>query len=333
MRFKNSKNKYLNKGISLIALVITIVVMILLAAIVIINGFTRNVDEANFAKMYNEFMEVENAISQRGFEYKLDSTIYPYLSDEVYSDTNTITINNVTYGKGYFLVTPSKLEELGVTSVAREFVVNYETGDVVLKEPYFWKDKEVYKKDDLLDVYTNNAIIRDGEYDEEKGVNKPILLDGMLPIKYTGSYWEVTSIDDKEWYDYSVSGSGPLRYANVMLLDDTVLTDTAGNRLSNEKIRGMNLENLVGMRVEKEGSIFVWIPRYTYKEEGDGSTSIVYSNLTKDYTKNGYIKSPAFYYGEYTGANSSLEDNTGYVAGGKELTGIWISKYQAGYTY
>ena len=54
MRFKNSKNKYLNKGISLISLVITIVVMIILAAIVIINGFTRNVDEANFAKMYNE---------------------------------------------------------------------------------------------------------------------------------------------------------------------------------------------------------------------------------------------------------------------------------------
>lgn len=320
------------KGISLISLVITIVVLIILAAIVIINGFTNNIEEANFSKMYNEFLEVESAISQRGYEHKLDSGVYPYINSTAYSETSSITINNTTYGEDYYLVKPTDLEELGVNGAEREYVVNYTKGEVVLKEPYFWKDKKIHTKKDLLEAYTDNDIIKEAEYDKVKGVNKPILLNGMLPVKHNGTNWVITSPDDVEWYDYSIGASGgPVRYANVMLLDDTTAKDPSGKKLSNETIRGMNLENLVGMEIDTEGSMFIWIPRFTYKEESDGSKSIVYSNLTKDYTTNGYVRSPAFYYGEYTGATSTEDSNTGYVAGGKELTGIWVSKYQAGY--
>lgn len=319
------------KGVSIISLVITILLIIILAAIVIINGFTKNINEANFAKMYNEFIEVENAISQRGYENKLDSDIYPFIGKESYSKDNSITINNVTYEDGYYLLTPTELETLGVTSVEREYVANYHTGDVVLLNPYFWADKKVFRKEDLLESYTNNSLVTKGEYDEIKGVNKPIILDGMLPVKHDGSGWIVVDIDDPEWYDYSIGASGgPVRYANVMLLDDTILSDINGNVIPNDKVRGMNIDNLVGMRVENEGSTFIWIPRFTYKDV-DGNRSIVYSNLTKDYTGNGFVRSPAFYYGEYTGAESTDKENTGYVAGGKELTGIWVSKYQAGY--
>lgn len=321
-----------NNGVSLISLVITIIIIVILAAVVVYNGYNKNIEEATVAKMFNEFVEVENAITQRGYEHKLDSEAYPYESSKEYTATSSITINNIKYEDGYYLVTPSELEKLDVTSASREYVVNYSTGDVILKEPFYWDNKEVYTKKDLLEIYTKNNVITEAQYDEKKGVNRPILLDGMLPVKYNGTAWYVTSVNDEKWYDYSpASSGGPVRYANVMLLDDTTLKDSAGNLLTNEKIRGMNIENLVGMQVQIEGSMFVWVPRYTYKEEGDGSISIVYSNLTKDYTGNGYVKSPAFYYGEYTGADSSLEENSGYVAGGKELTGIWISKYQAGY--
>lgn len=320
------------KGVSLVSLVVTIIVIIVLAAIVFLSGYEKNIEEASFSKMLNEFIEVENAVTQRGYEHKLDNTVYPYVSKKEFSDENSITINNVTYGDGYHLITAVELEKLGVTSVSRDFIVNYSTGDVVLNKAYFWDNKEVYTKKDLLEVYTNNAVIADAEYDEKKGVNKPILLEGMLPVRYNGTNWYVTSVNDENWYDYSTgSDGGPLRYANVMLMDDTTLRDSNGNLLTNEKIRGMNIENLVGMIVEIEGSMFIWIPRYTFKEESNGTTSIVYSNLTKDYTQNGYTKSPAFYFGEYAGAESTEENNSGYIAGGKELTGIWISKYEAGY--
>lgn len=321
-----------NKGISLMSLIIVIIVIIILAAIALGNGFNKNIDEAAFSKMYNEFIEVENAVAQRGYEHKLDASVYPYENTKKYSNEDSITINNITYGEDYFLLTPQDLEKLGVTGATREYVANYTTGEVILKEPYYWKEKEFYSKKDMLEGYTNNSNITEAEYDEKKGVNKPLLLDGMLPVKYNGSNWVVTSATDEEWYDYSLDSSGgPLRYANVMLMDDTKVRDSSGTILSNEKIRGMNIENLIGMEVVTEGSMFIWIPRFTYKIESDGTKSIVYSNLTKDYTSNGYTKSPAFYYGEYTGAESTEKKNTGYVAGGKELTGIWVSKYESGY--
>lgn len=329
---KEVSGRMSKKGISLISLIITIIVIIILASIAIYNGFSKNIDEAQVAKIYNEFIEVENAVAQRGYEHKLDSIVYQYENTEAFSSTNTITVNEITYGEGYYLVTPGDLAKLGVEGAVREYIVNYTTGDVILKEPYYLSDKEVYTKDDVVDVYTDNSVITGSEYDKEKGVNKPELLEGMIPVKYDGSNWVVVSKNDKEWYDYSVdSQGGPLRYANVMLMDDTKLSDASGKIYSNEELRGINLENLIGMKVVEEGSMFIWIPRYTFKEESDGSTSIVYSNLTKDYTANGYVKSPAFYYGEYTGAETTDKENTGYIAGGKELAGIWISKYEGGY--
>ena len=321
-----------NKGISLMSLIITILVIIILAAIIIVGGYTNNVKEAQVAKMLNEFDEVINAVSQRGYEHQLDPDVYPYENSRAFTDTDTITIDNVTYGDGYFLVTSKELEKLGVTGTTRDFIVNYSTGEVILKEVYFLDDKEVYTREDLLDIYTDNDLVTRGEYDKEKGVNKPILLDGMLPVKYDGSKWIVTSVDDPEWYDYAIdSTGGPVRYANVMLMDDTTVKDISGAFLSNEKLRAMNLENLIGAEVQVEGSMFVWLPRFTYKEE-NGSTNIVYSKLTADYTLNGYIKHPAFYYGEYTGSDGIINENSGYIAGGVEVTGIWISKYEAGYT-
>lgn len=321
-----------NRGISLLSLIITIIVILIIAAIAIMNGFSKNIDEAQFSKIYNEILEVENAVSQRGFEHKLDAIVYPYEKNQIYSKENAITVNNVTYGEGYYLVTPVELEKLGVTGATREYVVNYATGDVILKEPYYLADKEVYTKEDMLEVYTNNSVITNAEYDQKKRVNKPVLTDGMLPVIFDGSNWIVVSKNDEEWYDYSIdSTGGPLRYANVMLMDDTTVKDSSGKIYSNEELRGMNLENIIGMKVLTEGSMFVWIPRYTFKEESDGSKSIVYSKLTQDYTLNGYVKNPAFYYGEYTGAENTEKSNTGYTAGGKELTGIWISKYEAGY--
>jgi len=321
-----------NKGISLMSLIITILVIIILAAIVIVGGYTNNVKEAQVAKMLNEFDEVINAVSQRGYEHQLDPDVYPYENSRAYSDEDTITIDDVTYGAGYFLVTSKELEELGVSGTTKEFVVNYSTGEVILKEPYYLNNKEVYTREDLLDIYTDNDLVTKGEYDKEKGVNKPILLDGMLPVKYDGSKWIVTSVDDPEWYDYAAdSTGGPVRYANVMLMDDTTVKDASGAFLTNDKMRGMNIENLVGAEVQVEGSMFVWLPRFTYRED-DSTANVVYSKLTADYTLDGYIRHPAFYYGEYTGSEGITNENSGYIAGGVEVTGIWISKYEAGYT-
>ena len=321
-----------NKGISMIALIIIIIVMIILAGIAI--GAYRNVTEtqATKTKALNEFIEIENAVFQRGQENKLDASIYPLVGKKL-TDENPYPepINNKIYGLGYYEVTEQDLNELGVSSTTHKYLVNYNNGEVILTEPYVIEGRKIYTKKDLLVEEIGDSVAGSATYDEKKGVNAPIVYSGMLPVIRDGNKWVIVSADDDRWYDYTITSSGPNRMANVMLLDGVTASSNAGQFYSNEELRGMNQEKRVGLRIENEGSMFVWVPRYTFKESnGSQPQSIVYSKLTSDYTLDGYIKAPAFYFGEYTGAVDG-NDNAGFSAGGKELTGIWISKYEAKY--
>ena len=68
------------------------------------------------------------------------------------------------------------------------------------------------------------------EYNEIKGVNHPILFTGMTPIKWDENNNEIETIEsDLDWYDYDEK-----RWANAK---------------------------------SKDGSYWVWIPRYAYKIE------------------------------------------------------------------
>ncbi len=323
--FKEAQRIKHNQGISLIALIITIIVMIIIAGIVI-NSYQNSSEKASSSKVLNEFIEVENAVSILGKMHKMDANVHKYVGKALAADT-AMTVNNKTYGEGYYYLEGKDLYNIGVNGATRNYIVNYLTGEVVATECFIVNSRDIYTKADIIDEETGNSVAGLPEYDEENGVNKPVLYHGMIPVKLEGSYWVVCSVNDREWYDYTIGSSGPNRWANAMLLDDITLRDSSGKIYSNEVIRGAKLEELVGLYVVSEGSMFVWLPRYTFKE---GTSQIVYSRLTQDYTLNGYIKSPAFYNGEYKGAQNG-NDNGGYVAGGKELTGIWISKYQASY--
>ena len=324
-----------NKGVSLIALIITIIVILIIAGIAISMFMASDtMDRASSAKVLNEFIEVENAVSQRGTEHKLDPGVYPYEGTAL-TDALGRTINNKLYGDGYYYLEEDDLVRLGITGTVKNYIVNYETGEVIVTDPYMIANRTIYSKAELIDEETDNSVTGPAEYDESKGVNKPVLFSGMIPVKHDGTDWIVCSTDDEEWYDYAVTSSGPVRYANVMLLDDIVLRDN-DNVYSNERVRGMNLSAMEGMTVVNQGSMFIWIPRYTYKASSGASlknAEIVYSRLTVDYTANGFVRSPAFYNGEYRGASAD-NDNDGYIgiAGGRELTGIWISKYEAKYS-
>ena len=321
IRINKLKN---NNGISLLALIITIIVIIILASIVGVN-MAKPTEKATIAKVLNEFIEVENAVAIQGKLAKVAGGNYRYYGISVESMGKPYTINGITYSGNYYLLTKDDLVMLGINSAPREYLVNYETGDVIAVQPFMIKDKPIYKKIDLIYEETDYSVTGMAEYDDVKGVNKPMLFSGMLPVKRDGSNWVVCSRDDNEWYDYSITSSGPVRYANVMLLDDiTLVNPDTTTIMSNSQIRSKRPEDLVGFIVEKEGSMFIWIPRYTYKPS---TNEIVYSKLTSDFLDLGYEKAPAFHYGEV-----EAEDGQEIIAAsGKELTGIWISKYQASY--
>lgn len=105
--------------------------------------------------------------------------------------------------------------------------------------------------------------------------NDPVLADGMTPINWNGSTW--VDATTATWnYDY---GSTEKKWANARTAD---------------------------------GSMFVWIPRYTYKINGTNNISIKFSSGTSDDMSGGYLKQSAFTFGKYN-----------------EFKGIWVAKFEA----
>ena len=150
-------------------------------------------------------------------------------------------------------------------------------------------------------------------YIAEKGVNKPVLTSGMTPIKFkepTNSEKgkvEKANSEDTNWYDYNSK-----KWANSQTED---------------------------------GSMWVWIPRYAYKVNDNQTFDIKFLIGTTDnyYDENGKIQTAK----RCTSSNADVDTKTGYTVhpaftdetsigyrnGGwdKELTGIWVAKFEAGY--
>ena len=171
------------------------------------------------------------------------------------------------------------------------------------------------EEDRLISEYEKEIVKQDAEGIWDGKVNKPELMTGMMAIKFIeptdsteGKDEKVSDSSKNDWYNYSEK-----KWANAQTED---------------------------------GSMWVWIPRYAYKINKSNQTfDVVFLVGTTDnyYDKDGklqtakrqtsetdipdatkdYVVHPAF----------TNESNIGYVNGGwkKELTGIWVSKFEAGY--
>ena len=118
--------------------------------------------------------------------------------------------------------------------------------------------------------------------------NIPVVVPGLTPVKYNAGNWEVTTNMDSDWYDY----------------ENGVWANARTNN----------------------GYQYVWIPRFTYKIEGE-KISIKWSDGKNDDTTDGYLRHPAFYFGEYIGGDTLSNANFIERNGQRnELTGFWIQK-------
>ena len=163
--------------------------------------------------------------------------------------------------------------------------------------------KTLNEYEDELNKYVSGAS--QVKTDWTGKVNKPKLMTGMTAIKFNeptgdekakeGSTVKTTDTDTT-WYDYDAK-----KWANAQTQD---------------------------------GSMWVWIPRFAYKVNSstktfdvvflkDTTNTYLDNGTEKDAEKEGYIIHPAF----------KNESSTGYENGGwdKELTGIWVSKFEAGF--
>ena len=131
---------------------------------------------------------------------------------------------------------------------------------------------------------------------------------GLTPVIYDGENWKVPELNE-EWYNYDEQ-----MWANAVVLGKGKI------KKPGEIVKADGTEALM---------MFVYIPRYEYKIEGQygkhsdgtegtatlpGEIEVKFINKSQTMVDEGYILHPAFIFGE------------------KELDGIWVGKFELSHT-
>ena len=171
------------KGITLIALVVTIIVLLILAGISIatLTGENGLITKTNSAKEKTKQAEAEERVKievlgSYGTDGKIDIDL---LNNNLKAHITGLTYN------GNKLSESNKIERLPATVVVDGYEIEIaENGRVTVKE---------------------NEFVADGSWNGKSQVNTPKLLKGM-----TGVYWDdngqevdVTKDNQENWYNYS----------------------------------------------------------------------------------------------------------------------------------
>ena len=155
----------------------------------------------------------------------------------------------------------------------------------------------------ILTYEVNPADINNCTY-----IGSPIYVDvpnGLTPVIYDGNNWKVPELNE-EWYNYDKQ-----MWANAVVLGNGK-TKKPGDIVT---VEGNNPDALM---------MLVYIPRYEYKIEGQygkggteelpGEIEVKFINNSQTKADGDYILHPAFVFGD------------------KQLSGIWVGKFEISHT-
>ena len=198
-----------NKGITLIALIITIVVLLIIAGISISGGIS-GVEQVDNNRLITEFEKVQHAVTERYTKYKLtkDASLLAGTKIELTSLTDVPTsikwkvyqfTESSNPEREYYRLSTSNLIELGLTGGTDEYkgssyIVNYYSG-------------EVY--DEVQKQTSNGTVLYKAAIENEASeLGDDYIKDGMQVwydgINNTGSGH---SSSTKIWFDLSGNGN------------------------------------------------------------------------------------------------------------------------------
>lgn len=329
-----------NAGISMITLIITIVVMIILASFAIYNGF-KTPEQAQFSKFASEIANLQETVEtkfnlrygelvRQGKDFT-DAEIYRWLAagdaattsglievtPGVAASTYGSTISNVLPGDNdselvwYVKVmsktdkdvieidrTNNKLEASLPQYEDRVWKMRTSDGTVFIDPPLTY-DGRLYAT--LEDVQKGGG---DGNIYENQLVNPPVLTSNMIPVYYDGSTWrkaDASNNGSQKWYDYSPEAK---QWANMVTITSSKRNIYNAANVGTE----VNIDDIIGF--------WVWIPRYAYKV-GNQMMDIQFLSGTSLEVEAGYTVHPVF------------TSNTSKGGWNKELTGIWVAKFES----
>ncbi len=167
----------------------------------------------------------------------------------------------------------------------------------------------------------------EGYYTDSSGANTPDLMDGTLtPVVYDNNSkkWKIADPND-EWYDYSKQN-----WANAVILKSELRsTKKVGDELTLPTTNNdFNSSDVLAM--------FVWIPRYSYtikNQYGDGGTSATSPGaIDIKFVGVDINDSGTATYTDEKNKESSWYTHPAFTFGDKNLSGIWVGKFETSHT-
>lgn len=358
-----------NKGITLIALVITIIILLILAGISIAtltgeNGvltkantaqiqtkeksakekieiaITSSIDEDGSFNVEDFEKEIENlggTITEkteetitvemddyeavidikRGKIIKFESTkgVKPQVEANLYQENGSELVPDTTYEKVILTVNIKNEDELGSIDA---IIVKDAEGNVVNKRDALVGTGIASYEVAGSGIYTVMVKATTEGFQKETTIK--------VPIKVAPEGWKITTKDDEEWYNYGNSKINAPKLAGEMTPIKYIGENQTGNKWANA--------------TTKDGSMWVWIPRYAYKiTKGYHTTTAGTIEVAFLDTKDNFLNGET---GEIT--NNPAETGAGiskwlvhpaftssaeYGGGFGELEGLWIGKFKA----
>ena len=281
-------------------------------------------------------IEKRSVVSYKGIKYE-DQMYYTLEQlDEVYNveyeeptaDEPTFDVTYKKLANGTYKVTISNIQYNG--NINKWYVKYQQDGQE------YWSSTEdmsfVVSNPGKYKIQIENGSIKSATKDVSiNEVNEPKLAEGMIPVKWNGTTW--AKADEKntnnDWYDYSQTNK---KWANVVTVMET------GN---SGKTRQEYMDASVGTPIAEEDitTMFVWIPRYSYKitsgyhtnANGTGNIEIKFLQEKSDnFIGNmGEAKRTSITNGEDYVVHPSFTADTSLGGTGEEITGFWVGKFES----
>lgn len=135
-----------NKGISMITLIVTIIVLLILSGITI--GIGSNIfNESQNNTSMSELKMVKQAVLEKYTKYLIVKDDSILIGEDISkSDVETIISGlgiTLKSEDGYKRLTPDLLEQMGIDNSKDTYIVNYKTGEVINATKLKTKDNQI----------------------------------------------------------------------------------------------------------------------------------------------------------------------------------------------
>ncbi len=294
-----------SKGFTLMELLSIIIILSFIAIItvpIILNLIIKAKKEAFIASSYSIVQAAKNNFIEKLYygEYPQD-VVFTYNNGIEVSSPNGYVLN---YGGEKPRSGQVSLKSTGKVAITLYngtwcSIKNYDDAKIIISE--------VPVEECVLEQIIPNEDV----YDIVKGVNKPQLVTGMIPVKWnsTTNKWDKVQDpnNDTNWYDYN----------------NRIWANAVTNDCSNPNDYSTC-------------SMWVWIPRYAYKiMHGYHSNALIGSTGNIDIK---FLKNNSNITGDGTLITSALTNNQtsadvyvkhpAFAFGSSEVSGIWVAKFE-----